>query len=103
MLKLERPLSFDWDKGNILKNLLKHNVRSEECEEVFGDKNKKLLEDVKHSAKENRFMLLGKTYRGRLLCLVFTLRGEKVRIVSARDLNKKEYKLYEKRIKVTKI
>ena len=97
MLKLEKPLSFDWGKGNVLKNLIKHNVTNKECEEVFGDPGKKILEDVKHSDKESRFLLLGKTKDSRLLYIVFTLRGKKVRVVSARNLNRKEHKYYEKR------
>jgi uncharacterized protein len=97
MLKLDKTLSFDWYKGNLLKNLIKHNVNNKECEEAFGDKSKKILEDIKHSYKESRFLLLGKTKSDRLLYIVFTLRGRKVRVVSARDLNKKEYKYYEKR------
>jgi len=97
MLKLEKPLSFDWDKGNLLKSLLRHNVTNKECEEAFGDRSKRILEDVKHSNKESRFLLLGKTKSSRLLYIVFTLRSRKARVVSARDLNKKEYGYYEKR------
>lgn len=97
MLKLDKPLSFDWDKGNLLKNLVKRSVSNKECEEAFGDTSKKILEDIKHSAKESRFLLLGKTKNNRLLYIVFTLRGKKIRVVSARDLNKKEDNYYEKR------
>lgn len=88
--------TFDWDKGNKDKNVKKHLVSNEECEEVFYDSDKKILKDVFHSGKEERYILLGKTKAERILYLVFTLRKDKVRVISARDLNKKERKLYEK-------
>ncbi len=83
-------LEFDWDKGNIGKNL-RHKVKDQECEEVFFDKDKVVVEE--------RFILLGKTKKNRLLYLVFTIRKKKIRIISARDINKKEVYLYEKTIK----
>lgn len=97
MLIFEYPITFDWDTGNSSKNRDKHNVSSEECEEVFGDLYKVIYRDLSHSIKENRFLLIGETWAGRLLFIVFTLRKDKIRVISARDLNKKEYKLYEKR------
>ena len=87
---------FLWDKGNLDKNWAKHKVKNTECEEVFFDKKKVQFKDVLHSGKEERFILLGKTKKDRLLFLAFTLRGDKVRIISARDTNKRERKLYEK-------
>ncbi|MFV1917421.1 MAG: CopG family antitoxin [Patescibacteria group bacterium] len=70
--------------------------------EAFLDEDKVILKDVLHSKDEERFILLGKTSKGRLLYVVFTMRGEnkeKVRIISARDINKKEVSLYEKKHK----
>lgn len=92
---LKEVSGFEWDSGNKGKNLLKHNVIDEECEEVFFDHNKKMLIDTIHSGVEERYILLGKTKKQRLLFLAFTIRKNKIRIISARDLNKKEYKLYE--------
>lgn len=89
-------IAFEWDKGNINKPK-KHNVNIAECEEIFFDLNKKTYRDVLHSQKEKRFILLGKTKKGRLLYVVFTVRGEKIRVISARDINKKEVYLYEKK------
>ena len=86
---------FEWDKGNEMKNLTRHNVLNEECEEMFFDINKKILKDILHSGKEERYLLIGKTKKGRLLFLVFTIRKKLIRVISARDLNRKEYKLYE--------
>jgi len=91
---LAEPLEFQWDAGNSGKNLIKHGVEDTECEEVFFDDNKKVLNDVLHSETESRYMLIGMTQLGRLLLVVFTIRKEKIRIISARDLNRKERKLY---------
>lgn len=88
-------IEFDWDKGNIDKNR-KHDVEDKETEEVFFDEQKVILRDILHSKKEKRFILLGKTKNERLLHVVFTKRERKIRIISARDINKKEVKLYEK-------
>lgn len=96
MITLKEPVEFIWDKGNADKNWLKHKVNSKESEEVFFDRNKKAAEDRFHSGKEERYIVLGKTKRKRLLFIVFTLRGKKIRIISARDMNKKERSLYEK-------
>lgn len=93
---LKEPIKFVWDKGNQDKNWLKHKVSKEECEEVFFDKNKKIIKDVLHSGKEKRYIILGKTKKNKLLFVVFTNRSDKIRVISARSLNKKEVYLYEK-------
>jgi len=96
MIVVKEPVEFIWDKGNREKNWLKHKVTNKECEEVFFDYQKLISKDCFHSKKEKRFILLGETKRKRLLFIVFTLRGKKVRVISSRDINKKERKLYEK-------
>ena len=96
LLEFKQSLTFDWDGGNILKNLLKHKVGYLECEEVFGDPCKVIFRDVLHSDKETRYILVGKTRQDRSLYLVFTLRGKKIRVISARDLSRKERYFYEK-------
>ncbi|MDO8576807.1 MAG: BrnT family toxin [Candidatus Daviesbacteria bacterium] len=93
---------FEWDKGNIGKNL-KHNVEDNEAEEVFLDKRRFVFKDHLHSGNEERFRILGKTKKGRLLFIVFTKRDRKVRLISARDVNKKEVYLYEKKVGSTKV
>lgn len=89
---------FDWDKGNIDKNLKKHNVTNEEGEEVFSN-NPFVSKDERHSKKEQRFKALGRTNIGRLLFISFTIRKAaeklKIRIISCRDMNKKEEVKYE--------
>lgn len=103
-MNLAQPIEFQWDKGNIDKNLVRHRVGKEEIEEVFSDAKKKLSTDQLHSNSEDRFILLGKTVSGRLLFIAFTLRGNKVRVISARDLSRKDRIFYyEKRTKTTKI
>lgn len=94
MQVLRQPLSFQWDKGNKGKSL-RHRVTDEECEEVFFDPDKRLLKDALHSRTEDRYVLIGATKAQRLLFVVFTLRGDQVRVISARDLNKRERHLYE--------
>jgi len=93
----QTPLEFEWDKGNKGKNFIKHQVTDGECEEVFFDGRKKILRDVLHSGKERRYILIGATRIQRLLFLVFTARKNKIRIISARDINKKERNLYEEK------
>lgn len=93
---LNSPTDFLWDNGNKDKNLLKHHVLNEECEEVFFDQHKKIAKDVSHSHLEKRNILIGRTKKSRLLFIVFTIRRNKIRVISARDLNKRERKIYEK-------
>lgn len=88
-------LEFDWDKGNAGKNK-KHGVDDFESEEPFFDENKVVLKDTLHSHQEERFILLGKTKKERLLFVVFSKRKDKIRVISARDINRKERVLYEK-------
>ena len=92
---LPAPLTFEWDKGNSDKNWLKHGVRNSDAEEVFFDKQKRIAKDIFHSGKEKRFILLGKTKKETVLSIVFTIRRNKIRIISARTTNKKEARLYE--------
>ena len=97
-MKVDRFLvEFNWDEGNQDKNWLKHKVTIKECEEVFFDSQKKNYPDPQHSKGEKRKIIVGKTKRNRILFIVYTLRQNNIRIISARDLNKrKEVDLYEK-------
>jgi uncharacterized DUF497 family protein len=99
VVKLPAVLSFEWDRGNKQKNWIKHKVTSEEAEEAFEDENRMLFEDVKHStAQEKRFILFANTQEQRKLVVVFTMRREKVRIISARPMHRKEAIVYEKTV-----
>ena len=95
MLDLSKITGFEWDQGNIDKSFKKHGITPNEAEEVFLDEDILLLKDIKHSQQEGRFKAIGKIARGSILFLAFTVRTNKIRIISARDANKKERRLYE--------
>ena len=97
MKVVRRTLEFEWDEENKGKNFKKHKVTDQECEEVFFDAKKKILRDQLHSGREERFLILGKTKTERLLFVAFTVRKGKIRIISGRNLNKKERHLYEEK------
>ena len=88
---------FIWDKGNIDKNLIKHDVSNSECEEAFFDDHKLIFNDIIHSKKEKRYIILARTKNERLLFMVYIIRNQMVRIISARDVSKRERRLYEER------
>ena len=90
-------IGFDWDDGNRDKNYLKHNVLNGECEDVFFNQPLIIVSDNKHSKKEKRYAAFGVTDGGRKLTAIFTLRAKLIRVISARDINEKERKYYEKR------
>ena len=87
--KLSKCSSFQWDEGNFNKNLVSHGVTSLECEQVFFNIPLVSYEDIKHSLIEKRYFALGKTDAGRFLFVVFTVRQKQIRIISARNMNKK--------------
>lgn len=93
---LPEPIFFEWDKGNADKNFIKHEVTLKEAEQAFIDEKSIIFEDEKHSQKEIRYALFGVTEKGRKLSIVFTLRKDKVRVITARDMSKKERRSYEK-------
>jgi hypothetical protein len=86
---------FEWDIHNSDKITGKHGVTPVECEQAFFNVPVVVGDDIKHSETEARSYVLGQTNSGRLLFLVFTIRKDKIRVVSARDMNKKERKVYE--------
>lgn len=89
-------LEFDWNSGNKEKNYIKHKVTVDESEEVFYNQYLSIFQDLQHSKHEKRFTAYGSTDRGRKLTVVFTIRGRKLRVISARDQSKKERRMYEK-------
>lgn len=96
MIDLTRIAGFDWDKGNARKNE-KHGVSIAEAEQIFFNAPLLFLEDVAHSQGESRLHALGKTDEGRTLHITFTLRQSEtlIRVVSARDMHRKERAIYE--------
>jgi uncharacterized DUF497 family protein len=96
MIDLSRITGFNWDDGNARKND-KHGVSMAEAEQVFFNAPLLLLEDAAHSQQEIRIHALGKTDEGRALHLTFTLRqsNQLIRVISARDMHRKERAIYE--------
>jgi uncharacterized DUF497 family protein len=97
MIDLTQISGFDWDEGNSRKSLEKHNVGQSEAEQLFFNQPLLLLDDIAHSQKEARYHALGRTDDGRQLHVTFTLRakGTLIRVISARDMNRKERNIYE--------
>jgi uncharacterized protein len=96
MVELTKITGFNWDNGNARKNE-KHGVSMAEAEQVFFNDPLLLITDTKHSQGEPRFHALGKTDEERTLHITFTLRntGELIRVISARDMHRKERTIYE--------
>jgi uncharacterized protein len=103
MIDFEAIEGFDWDAGNDRKSEDQHQVSQAEIEQVFFNFPLVLAPDVKHSQTEPRFHALGKTTTGRLLHITFTLRfeGRKIRPISARDMHRKERRVYEEQAQTT--
>ena len=97
MKRLPKPLAFEWDKGNVDKNFKKHKVTNIEAEEIFRNKPLIIINDAIHSLVEGRFIAHGNTSKKRNLTIIFTIRKQKIRIISARNQNKRERKIYEKK------
>ena len=91
---LQECTGFQWDAGNRDKNWLKHKVSNSECEQIFFNQPIIVTRDLKHSDRENRFYALGQTDLGRKLFVVFTIRNKEIRVISARDMSRKERELY---------
>jgi len=85
---------FDWDEWNTEKIWEKHQVSHAECEQVFFNQPFVVGEDIAHSQEEKRFYVLGRTDPGRALFLVFTIRDELIRTITARDMSRNERKIY---------
>jgi uncharacterized DUF497 family protein len=91
----------DWDEGNSRKSESKHGVSQGESEQVFLNAPLFVFEDDEHSGAEPRFHAMGKTEAGRLLHVTFTVRagGKKIRVISARDMHRKEKAIYAEKSK----
>lgn len=94
--RLREAAGFDWDEGNAEKNWSKHGVRHSECEEVFHRSPLVPPEGTRQERDEERFTALGRTTLGRLLSIIFTFRGARIRVISARDMSRKERREYSK-------
>jgi len=87
---------FDWDESNAVKNWERHRVTPEEAEDVFFHDPFVMRSDPSHSKQEKRYRVLGKTARERRLFVAFTIRRNKVRVISARDMSRREEEEYQR-------
>lgn len=92
---LAQCTGFEWDEHNVDKNWLIHHVAFWECEEVFFNEPLIASKDTTHSPAELRFYVLGRTNAGRRLFIVFTIRENLIRVISARDMTRREKAVYE--------
>jgi uncharacterized DUF497 family protein len=99
MGKLDNIAGFDWDAGNIDKNWVKHGVSNAECEEVFFNTPLLIRPDSSHSREESRNAAFGRTDAERPLFVVFLVRNNYIRVISARDMTDKELEVYRDRLK----
>jgi len=95
MIDFSAVTGFEWDKGNSDKNWTRHQVSNGECEETFFNLPLLLEPDNAHSQSENRYYILGQTNAGRRLFIVFMIRQDKIRVISARDMSRRERKIYD--------
>lgn len=95
--RLSACIGFEWNEGNSEKNWAKHRVARAECEQVFFNRPFVFGDDQKHSQDEPRYYALGQTDRARKLFVVFTMRGGLIRVISARDMNRAERRIYDEK------
>jgi len=92
---LKACTGFQWDDGNATKSWDSHDVSQSECEQVFFNQPLVVKRDKHHSDMETRYYALGRTDADRLLFVCFTVRGESVRVISARGMTPNEIARYE--------
>jgi len=88
-------LVFEWDEQKARQNKKKHRVSFEEASTVFGDPLSITIDDPLHSHDENRYVTIGRSIADRLLVIVHTDRGERIRLISARIATRRERMTYE--------
>lgn len=93
--QLSECIGFEWDQGNLEKKWITHQVVWTECEEAFFNQPLLVTVDIKHSGKEPRFYALGQTDTKRFLFFAFTIRKKHIRVISARNMSRRERKVYQ--------
>ncbi len=88
-------LLFEWDPRKARKNLAVHRVSFDEASTAFRDPLSVTIEGPLHSEDEERFVLIGQSHRNRILVVVDTERGDRIRIISARVATNRERQRYE--------
>jgi uncharacterized protein len=90
-------MKFEWDENKAAKNVLKHRVSFEEAKTIFDDPLYVDFYDPDHSEKEERYLIIGESNRGRLLIMSYTERGDSIRLISAREVTPSEREAYEQK------
>jgi uncharacterized DUF497 family protein len=94
---IKRCTGFQWNQGNLAKIWDRHRVSPEECEQTFLNQVFYAMPNGEHTtAEEARFKIFGQTQAGRHLSVIFTIRGDLIRVISARDMNRRERRMYSK-------
>ncbi len=88
-------MKFDWDENKASSNLSKHGVSFEEAKTVFDDVLYVDFYDPDHSDNEERYLIVGKSNRGRSLIVSYTERKDVIRLISARETTRAEREIYE--------
>lgn len=92
--RVAKATAFDWDEGDATKNWTRHAVTQVECEQPFFNDPLLLVGNDAHSGREPRSFALGHTDDGRLLLIVFTIRGSSIRVISARPISRREREVF---------
>ncbi len=92
-------LLFEWDPDKAKKNMKIHGVSFDEASTSFKDALSFTIYDPLHSEDEDRMVLIGNSFKNRVLIIIHTERGDKIRVISARKATKKERKQYEENAK----
>lgn len=88
-------LTFEWDEVKATNNLTKHGISFEEAKTIFNDPLSISIPDPDHSADEMRYIDIGMSANGRLLVVVYTERGQNIRLISSRKVTRREQRVYE--------
>ena len=88
-------LTFEWDEEKAVKNLKNHRISFEEAKTVFNDPLSITVADPDHSIDEDRYIDIGMSSQGHLLVVVYTERGQNIRLISSRRATKREQRAYE--------
>jgi uncharacterized DUF497 family protein len=87
--------TFEWDAAKAAANVARHGVSFEEAVTAFQDPLAQVHSDPDHSQSEAREILIGHSCKQRLLLVAFTDRQGKIRLISAREVTRRERRDYE--------
>ena len=87
--------AFEWDPRKAASNRRKHGVAFDEAATAFHDPLGRIVEDPRHPKGERRYALVGYSHDQRLLAVMFTVRGDRIRLISARNATRRERHYYE--------